>query len=105
MDRSDHPSEASVVLVAPDRIYVWRPGAEQSAPPDSMFDAGPWLNPYFSRLKIDVKMVDPHVFEEIVGLWLQDIVHGDLTQVRDDVMAGQLLDTLRGGEVVQRAAA
>src|SRR5712671_5844708 len=69
--RMNRPVEASVVLFAADRVYVWRPGADEAAQPDSTFEAGPWLAPYFTRLKIPANEVDPRVFEAIVGLWLQ----------------------------------
>lgn len=103
--RMNRPVEASVVLFAPDRVYVWRPGAGEAAPPDATFDAGPWLAPYFTRLKISANEVAPSVFEEIVGLWLQDVVLGELPDGSTVGSAGPLFDALRGGEVVQQAAA
>jgi hypothetical protein len=101
----NRPVEASVVLFAPDRVYIWRPGADEASQPDSTFEAGPWLAPYFTRLKIPANEVDPRVFEEIVGLWLQDVVLGELPDGRDAGSAAPLLDALRGGEVVQQVAA
>jgi hypothetical protein len=103
--RMNRPVEASVVLFAADRVYVWRPGADETAQPDSTFEAGPWLAPYFTRLKIPANEVDPRVFEAIVGLWLQDVVLGELPDGSNVESAGPLLDALRGGEVVQQAAA
>jgi hypothetical protein len=76
-----------------------------SASPDWAFDAGPWLAPYFARLKIPVTEVHPHVFEAIVGLWLRDLVRGELSESGDTANARSLLDVLRGGEVVQQVAA
>jgi len=105
VDNTEHPAAANVVLFAPDRVYVWRPGAGRSASPDWTFEAGPWLAPYFARLKIEVKEVDPHVFEAIVGLWLQDVVHGGAPAGNASGSAEHFLDALRGGEVVQQAAA
>ena len=101
--RMNRPAEVSVVLFAPDRVYVWRPGADEAAQPDATYEAGPWLAPYFIRLKISANEVDPRVFEEIVGLWLQDAALGELPESSDLTSAGSLLDTLRGGEVVQQA--
>ena len=105
VERMEQPADANVVLVAPDRIYAWSPGADASANPDWTFDASPWLAPYFARLKIPVREVDPHVFEEIVGLWLRDVVQGELPEGSDVGSAGDLLNALRGGEVVQQVAA
>lgn len=105
MDRTDQLVDANVVLVTPDRVYVWRPGVDEFAAPDSSFDAGPWLAPYFTRLKIPVHEVDPYVFEQIVGIWLRDITEGKLTDSGTAENASTLLDGLRGGEVVEQIAA
>lgn len=105
MERADRPINATVVLVVPDRVFVWRPGAHKSAPPDRSFDAGPWFEPYFTRLKIPAREVAPHVFEQIVGLWLRDGVEGE--QPGSDSSEGEhdLFSGLRGGEVVEQMAA
>jgi hypothetical protein len=103
-EHMEPPADANVVLFMPDRVYVWRPGADKSANPDWTFDAGPWLAPYFSRLKIPVRGVDRDVFEKIVELWLQDVVQGNLPDGSNVRGAEDLLDTLRGGEVVQLAS-
>ena len=105
MDRTDQSIDANVVLVAPDRVYVWRPGAGESAAPDLVFDAGPWLAPYFERLKIPVHEVDPYVFEQIVGIWLRDVAEGRLPNSSASENASALLDGLHGGEVVGQIAA
>lgn len=105
MDRPDQPIDANMVLVTPDRVYVWRPGADKSTPPDWTFDAGPWLDPYFTSLKIPAHEVDPHVFERIVWLWLQDVAEGRLPDGSSAENASALLDGLRGGEVVEQVAA
>jgi hypothetical protein len=106
MEQTDRPINATVVLVVPDRAYVWRPGADKSAPPDSSFEAGPWFEPYFTRLKIPARQVAPHVFEQIVGLWLRDVIEGE-EQPRSDTQerASALFSGLRGGEVVEQMAA
>ncbi len=99
------PTDANVVLFALDHVYVWRPGATESASPDWTYEVGPWLAPYFARLRIAAKDVDPRVFEQIVGLWLQDVVRGAPPVSGDHGTAEPLVDGLRGGEVVQQAAA
>ena len=105
VERLAEPPEVYVVLVVPDRIYGWRPGAGASSSPDWMADATPWLEPYFARLKIPVEEVGLHVFEEIVGLWLRDVAQGELRGSGDVASATELLESLRGSEVVERAAA
>ena len=101
----DRPIVANVLLVAPDRVHVWRPGADKSAPPDWSFDAGPWLDPYFTRLKIPAHEVAPHVFEQIVGLWLRDVADGELPGGDIAENASDLFSGVRGGEVVEQMAA
>ncbi|HET7500619.1 MAG TPA: hypothetical protein VFK02_06430 [Kofleriaceae bacterium] len=98
-------ADVSVVLVSPDRVYVWRPGGNEAAEPDWTFDAAPWFAPYFARLKISPGEVDPRVFEQIVGLWLQDVVLGALPDAGHAGSARAVLGALLGGEVVQPAAA
>jgi hypothetical protein len=105
MEEADRPVEASVWLVTPDRIYVWRPGAGKSAHPDWTLDAGPWLDPYFIRLKIPAHEVAPHVFDQIVGLWLREVADGVLHAEDTAETASDLLSGVRGGEVVEQMAA
>lgn len=104
-DRSGQSVDANIVLVAPDRVYVWRHGADNSAAPDLVLDAEPWLAPYFARLKIPVHEVDPRVFEQIVGLWLRDVAEEKPTNDSPAGTANALLAGLRGGEIVEQAAA
>lgn len=105
MERADRPINATVMLVVPDRVFVWRPGAAKSASPDWTFDAEPWFEPYFTRLKIPAHEVAPYVFEQIVGLWLRDRVEAE--QPGSDGSEGErdLFSGLRGGEVVEQMAA
>ncbi|HEU4728755.1 MAG TPA: hypothetical protein VFT22_12715 [Kofleriaceae bacterium] len=103
--RSGPLADASVVLVSPDRVYVWRPGTDETAGPDWTFEAGPWFAPYFARLRISPHDVDPRVFEQIVGLWLQDVVLGALPDAGHVGSVRAVLGALLGGEVVQPAAA
>jgi hypothetical protein len=98
------PLGASVVLVTPDRVYVWRPRADESTHPDWTFESRGWFAPYFARLQIVAEDVDPRVFEEIVLLWLHDIVSGAFPRHGDVENEGKLLEVFRGGEVVQVAA-
>jgi hypothetical protein len=95
------PADVHTFLVLPDRVFGWPPGAPPSAEPEWSIDAAPLLGPYFTRLKIPVSEAHPSVFESIVGLWLQDLVHGDV----DAPELSTLLHTLRGGEVVAQVAA
>lgn len=105
VENMDQPAGASVVLITPERIYAWRSGAGAAAEPDWVLDAVPWFAPYFTRLKIPVAEVHPHVFEQIVGMWLRDVVQRELP-VGPDAGGGEgLLDILRGGQVVEQDAA
>ncbi len=102
MERADRPINAAVLLVAPDRAHAWLPRADKSAPPDWTLDAEPWLDPYFTRLKIPAHEVAPHVFKQILGLWLRDVSDGELPRDAMAEPAKALLSGLRGGEVVER---
>ena len=105
VENMDQPTDASVALITPERIYAWRPGAGAAAEPDWVLDAVPWLAPYFTRLKIPVGEVHPHVFEQIVGMWLRDVVQRELPEGADAGHGEGLLDILRGGQVVEQDAA
>jgi hypothetical protein len=105
VENMDQPAGASVVMITPERIYAWRPGASAAAEPDWVLDAVPRLAPYFTRLKIPVGEVHPHVFEQIVGMWLRDVVQRALPEGADAGGDGGLLDVLRGGQVVEQDAA
>jgi hypothetical protein len=103
--RAGGPIGANLMLFTADRVYVWRPGAEAAAPPDFIFDAERWLRPYLEQLRIPLSEVVPGVFEEVVGLWLRDVVLEELPEGANSKDAEVLLRALRGGEVVQQAAA
>lgn len=102
-DRLGRPVNTPVWMITPDRLYTWPPQADRSAAP-RVLDAAPLLEPYFKRLQIPADSVDPRVFEAIVGLWLRDVAedeppptHGNLDK--------ELLDALRGSEVISEFAA
>jgi hypothetical protein len=105
VDRMTGPTDARIVLVALDHVYAWRPHAEASAPPDWIGDAQAILGPYFSRLRIEPNTIDPGVFEEIVGLWLRDLVMGRMPEeaVVGDVQ--DVINAIRDGEIVEQVAA
>ena len=105
VENMDQPAGASVAVITPERIYAWRPGAGTAAEPDWVLDAVPWLAPYFTRLKIPVGEVHPHVFEQIVGMWLRDVVQRGLPEGADAGGGEGLLDVLQGGQVVEQDAA
>ncbi len=105
VENMDQPAGASVALITPERIYAWRPGASAAAEPDWVLDAAPRLAPYFTRLKIPVGEVHPHVFAQIVGMWLRDVVQRELPGRVDAKGEEGLLDILRGGQVVEQDAA
>jgi hypothetical protein len=103
IENMDQPAGANVALITPEFIYAWRPEAGASAEPDWVLDAAPQLGPYFTRLRIPVAEVHPHVFEQIVGMWLGDVVRRESPDAAGT--AGGLLDLLRGGRVVEQEAA
>lgn len=104
VENMEQPPGASVVLITPERIYAWRPGAGPTSRPDWELDAAPWFAPYFNRLKISVAEVHPHVFEQIVGMWLRDVAQRELPEGVDSEES-DLFKLLRGGRVVEQDAA
>ncbi|WP_433934630.1 hypothetical protein AB3662_08480 [Sorangium cellulosum] len=105
VENMDQPGDVSVVLITPDRIYAWRPGAGAAAKPDWVLDAVPRLAPYFNRLKISAAEVHPHVFEQVVGMWLRSVTQHEVPAGAGVGDGGGLLDIFRGGRVVEQDAA
>ena len=97
LERIGTPVTAAVWLITPEHFYTWEAEAAGSDEP-KIVPAAPLLKTYFERLLIPSSKVDPQVFEGIVGLWLQDVAQ-DRSRIQSG--AGQeLLDLLRGGEIV-----
>lgn len=69
-------ARASMLLIAPDRLYAWAPGAPQEAAPDRELDSRTFLGPYFRRAGMDPTAVDPTTFEDVVDWWLRDLLGG-----------------------------
>lgn len=105
VENMEQPPGTSVAVITPERIYAWHPGAGPTAAPDWVLEAAPWLAPYFSRLKISVSEVHPHVFEQVVGMWLRDVAQRELPEGADAGSGGGLLALLQGGRVVEQDAA
>jgi hypothetical protein len=95
---------ATVVLVALDRVYGWRPHAEATASPDWSEDARSILHPYFERLRIEPSKVAPSVFETVVGMWLRDLAGGWTPEAPVTNEARDLISAIRDGEVVEQVA-
>src|ERR1700753_2335300 len=91
---------ARVLLVFPNRVYFWERGAQDDSDPTLELDARPWFQPYFTRLKIEPKKVDPDVFKAIAGMWLQDVAHGGSVVNAGAEPLASIFDALRGGGVV-----
>jgi hypothetical protein len=105
VDRTEGSKDAQIVLMALNRLYGWRPGADASAPPDWTVDARELLKPYFDRLRIESTAIEPRLFDEAVGLWLRDVAEG---KVNDETLVGDAHDVIakiRDGEVVELVVA
>lgn len=67
-----------------------------------------WYETFVSSMDRPVQMnveVHPLVFEEIVGMWLQDVTQRGLPAGVDVGEGAGLLDIFRGGRVVEQDAA
>lgn len=92
------------VIVAPDRIYTWRAGAQGDAHPDAVIDAVPLLAPYFERAHTEPDKIDPMAFELLVAWWLEDVARQ--AQAPDErLKASGLAEALAGARIAREVAA
>lgn len=75
--RSRAFESSAFLLVTPDRLYVWSPGAAPKAAPDSVVEGADVLRSYLARAGIGTaRRIEARTFEDIVGWWLQDLATG-----------------------------
>ncbi|MDB5874639.1 MAG: hypothetical protein JWQ07_4081 [Ramlibacter sp.] len=93
----------SMLVVASDFVYGWSAGAGAREAPSWTVAADTLLRPYFERLRLDRDTVSPRVFEDVVRLWLQDVVEGR-TSARPDAMTKGFLVNSQGARVLEEFA-
>lgn len=90
-------------IVAPDKIYTWRAGAEVEAGPERDIDARAILAPYFERSKTEPEKIDPGAFELLVAWWLEDVAREGAADER--LKSSGLPEALAGGRIARAVAA
>jgi hypothetical protein len=91
-------------IVAPDKIYTWRAGAQMDALPDAEIDARPLLAPYFKRVHTEPASIDPRAFELLVAWWLEDVARQ--AQAPDErLKSSGLPEALAGARIAREIAA
>jgi hypothetical protein len=98
--RTTGSAPPAMVLVAVDSVYGWSAAAKAREAPSWIVAADTLLHPYFERLRLDREKVGPRVYEDVVRLWLQDVVEGRLSTRPADVMNAFFSES-RGGRILE----
>ncbi|UJR84812.1 hypothetical protein [Sandaracinus amylolyticus] len=102
--RSSVLESSAFLLVTPDRLYVWPAGASNDTAPTTV-DAGAVLGSYLSRAGVrGDRRIDPRVFEDIVGWWLQDLATG-VAEPSHGAEIEPIAKAVRGTRVIAERAA
>jgi hypothetical protein len=103
--RSTALASSTLLIVTPDRLYMWPPGAPLDAPPAETLDTEDVLRTHFERAGVRAdRRMHPDVFEDLVGWWLHEVATG----VASPPPATELeavLGGIRGTRVVSERAA
>jgi hypothetical protein len=101
-----------LLLVTPDRLYLWKEADADSARlmPSFEADARPLFAPYFQRAGVSASVASPHAFELVVAAWLGDLVRGadspeKLSAEQPWLIESGLLDAVTGGQIEYATAA
>lgn len=81
--------------------YGWKGQERSKDEPDADANAETILGPYFRRLRLTPRSVEPSVFESVVELWLRDLVDG--AQVPGPEWSTVFSPSLEGAELVVQA--
>jgi hypothetical protein len=109
-ERQRSPAPPFILLITPDKLYVWkRQGGESSPDPTAVADASRLFSPYLRRSNLDPAEIFRQTFKFVVGAWLADFL-GHLWQPEtpDEISAligTGLLETVENGRVVADVAA
>jgi hypothetical protein len=99
-----------VLLVTPDKLYLWR-GTETGPNHDPFeVDSRPLLAPYFRGTSISASVASSQAFELVIASWLADLVREAeprerLAVAQPWLLESGLLDALAGGEIEYATAA
>jgi hypothetical protein len=88
-----------VMLVTPNRIFIWHGAVNNSINlPDEEFDTWPLLQSYFSGSGTDPYTISEVSFAMLVSAWLYDLSLND-SQIALNGSHGAWLAAIRGGNV------
>lgn len=93
-----------LVLATPDRIYIWKAPLAADAKPTAVIDGLTAFAPYYERVGVDARHIQPMAFELIVLWWLSDVAARPSDYVSALRDTG-LLEALAGAEVTRQEAA
>lgn len=101
-----------LLLVMPDKIYLWKAASDDPAPLQPSFeaDARPLFAHYFQRAGVKAEGASPQAFELVVAAWLGDLVRAaepreKLADQQPWLVDSGLLDAIVGGQIEYATAA
>lgn len=98
------PPVGLFVIVAPDRIFVWKGSDPPDMPPIEV-DARSLLAPYFQRIGVAPEQIQPMAFEMLVAWWLRDLAGNANAENQPELIRSGLLDAVAGAQVSHEAVA
>jgi hypothetical protein len=101
------------LIVTSDRIYLWKQpdralddADDADRLPDASLDARSNFQPYFEKIGVNSRTVDPLVFETLVGSWLRDLMrHTEAVQELENQSLAGFVKAIQGGRLVYEQAA
>lgn len=98
-----------VLLITPDKLYLWGHGDPPEAEPRFEIDLQPILAPYFEKARLKPSEISGHAFELIVASWLADLSYGafvaDAPPLPAALRESGFLDAIRSGRLEHEIAA
>lgn len=105
MLQGEVPAADGLIIVVPERLFVWQEVAAGASPPTHDIDARPLLAPYFERLGTTAQQIGPRAFEQLVRWWLEDLTQQRPLAWTDELKRSGLVEALAGQEVLSEDAA
>jgi hypothetical protein len=89
----------SFLFVTPDQLFLWPPHALPDTSPAHELDAHPLLLPYFQRVGVSPKEIQPVAFEMLVLLWLQELSNSEPSGVPLEVTKSGLFALIHKADI------
>ena len=98
------PDAPFFLLALRDHFFLWkRPSLLQLVPPDYQAETREVLRPYLEYVRTPLHEMSELGFESVVGLWLEDLVHGTLNGGSEWLQASGLRECVRNATVTTPA--